>query len=360
MRLARRAFQFFVLFILLFVFISPRAQASSSAELASSPSNDLRGVEWGNFKWLDPFGVFPNKPSVRPGISDKDLFEEMLEKIELSRAKSVKIVLSTYATETYPKFWREAQRRVIDGIHERFPSLAFIFLLEPLYYLDNDPAITLANTPTMARDFSAVINQITRDVQDQDGSPPIWIIIGNEPNFSGEGFLADPDYFNAWFEAVVWNFWNRYPIKNNKGASHAIFYPGLAFNLDPMRWYQAESTKEVLRNWVNGVSIHAYWNTGNEKNAASGEIYKTLWRDGVAPVNPNLSVIVGEWGNYNSTDDMDSVKAHEYVRWLAELMEQKEVPVIASSGFILDGTDEWRSFRWTKNTAREIGVMNVP
>lgn len=352
MRLVRYTFHFFALFVLLFAFVCPRSQASP-------PSNDLRGVQWGNFKWLDPFGVFPGKPSVRQGVSDKDLFEGMLKKIELSKAKSVKIILSTYATEEYSESWQETQRRVIRGIHERFPSIAFIFLLEPLGYLDNDPAITLAQAPRMAKDFSAVINRITQSIQDQDGSPPIWIILGNEPNFPGEGFRADPTYFNLWFKTVVWNFWNKYPIKNNRGASHAIFYPGLAFNLDPLGWYKAESTKEILHNWVNGVSIHSYWGTGHEKDVAGGQFYKILWRDAISPINPNLSVIIGEWGNDDSSADVDSVKAHEYVRWLEELMRQTEIPVISSSGYILDGTDDWRRFRWTENTAKEIGSMNI-
>lgn len=324
---------------------------------------DLRGVHWGNFKWLDPFGVFPQKPPERPGMSDVELYESMLRKAILSRAQSVKITLSTYLGDPNAKLWLNIQHWIVLRIHQRFPDAALIFRLEHLSYAGLNVEEGLAKAPLMARDFAPIINRLTHDIRSSGSTVPIWIIIANEPNHPHEGFGQDPTYFNRWFKEVVWHFWNVYLIPD-----HGLFYPGLSQNFDALGWYQHPSTKEIIQLTIvgvrqgrcNGVSVHVYWQTGHIHDPQWGEVYRILWQQGVKPVNPHMPIIIGEWGN-SSFDDMNTVKTPEYVEWLTQVMIQDEVPyIIATNGYIIDGTHDWKEFRWTEHTAQTIGNMSVP
>lgn len=333
------------------------------------------GVHFANFKYLDPTGAFSGKPPVRPGTSDAQLFDDMCQKIEESGSTSIKLLIYSYAGDPNRAQWLDAQQRMLAGLHNRFPQAAFILRLDHNPYVNPDFE---AGAAQMAADFQPIVDNVTKIVQDEDGNPPIWIIVANEPNHPVEGFNQDPVYFNGFFKAVVWHFWNDHPIYSKKslgGPTHGIFYPGLSPNptLNSLAWYQHPSTlailhptigepgKRVQQCWCNGVELHDYWQTGQVTDPQWGEFYKGMWKQGVAPVNPYMPIIIGEWGN-SSTDDKDTVKTPEYLQWLKNLKNQRTIPpslLVASSGFIVDGTDDWIDFQWTHHMAQSIGGLGL-
>ncbi|MBI2042238.1 MAG: hypothetical protein HYT21_00585 [Candidatus Nealsonbacteria bacterium] len=332
---------------------------------------DLRGIHWGNFLWLDPFGLFPQKPSEKPGISDSDLFESMIRRMRDFRPKSIKVIIHTYAGDQNQNSWLEVQARIIERLHQEFPGASIVLRLEGAPYADANEQIGLAKAPLMARDFAPIINYITQRVQDDAGQPPIWLIIENEPNHPISVFYQRPAYFNQWFKTVVWHFWNVYPILNKPGSlSHGLFYPGLSPNYDDVGWYNHPSTVEILNYtivdpfdnqthlrqcWANGIIFHCYWQTGHGQDPTWGGRYKLLWGV-VAQYNPYFPVMIGEWGN-SSNDDMDAVKTPEYKDWLSAIAVQSVIPnILATALYILDSSDpQWSMFILTENACREIG-----